>query len=128
MANKKTKRTDRKNDKKSTLTVRASLSAGLVIFALAAANLSFMSYARDTLSGAINGSIAFETVKSIGESGLEGLKALADNAVTVFGRDTNESGNEEKKSKNGNDNETDNKPEPVIKIVPPESFLPEREQ
>ena len=126
MANKKTKRTVRKSNKKSTLTVRASLSAGLVIFALAAANLSFMSYARDTLNGAINGSIAFETVKGIGESGLESLKALADNAVTVFGRDNNDSGEEEKKNKT--DNETEKEQEPVIKIVPPESFLPETEQ
>ena len=125
MANKKTKRTVRKSNKKSTLTVRASLSAGLVIFALAAANLSFMSYARDTLNGAINGSIAFETVKGIGESGLESLKALADNAVTVFGRDNNDSVEEKK---NETDNETEKEQEPVIKIVPPESFLPETEQ
>lgn len=124
MVNKKTKRAVRKSNKKSTLTVRVSLSAGLVIFALAAANLSFMSYARDTLDGAINGSIAFETVKGIGESGLESLKALADNAVTVFGRDNKDSGEEEKNS----DNETGKEQESVIKIVPPESFLPETER
>lgn len=127
MAYKKRKKNNRKNKSKGTLTIRAALSAGLIIFALAAANLSFMSYARDALNGAVNNSITFDTVKAIGANGIESLNTVKDRVITVFGeteeKDTDKPGENEAE----NNNEDEKNEDTVIKILPPESFLPETE-
>lgn len=96
----------RRKKRKSTVTLRAFLSAVLVVFALCAANLSFMSYSRDVLVGAITNNMDFEDIKKIGIDAFNGIKA--------YGKEKNE------------DNE-DKEDEDTLKIVPPELFLPEAE-
>ncbi len=101
------KRRKTKQKKSSFLALKAFFSALLVVFAFAAANLSFMSFARDTLSNTISENISIEAVKEIG---LNTFAELKNNVITVF-----------------DEEETEETEKIRVKINPPESFLPETE-
>ena len=75
----KGRRRKRSNKQGTTLPIRAVLSGILVLFALAAANLSFLSFARDALAKTVNESIELETVKEIGMEGINSLKSFTAN-------------------------------------------------
>ena len=97
---KKRKDKNKKRGKKITIPFRSICSLMLVIFALATANLSFLSYARDVLFVAVTENFDMEVFKDIGVGRIESIK-------TFFV--------EEKEKEN------------IINDLPPELLLPETE-
>ena len=98
---KKKRRTSHKNKiKKDKLYVKALLSLFIVIFSLIAANLSFMSFARDTIYTAVTKDMDFNSIKDTFSVSITAIKEMM---------------KDEEKEK---DNE-------IINEIPPEMILPE---
>ncbi|MBE6007890.1 MAG: hypothetical protein E7235_01680 [Lachnospiraceae bacterium] len=93
----------KKKNKKDRLSVKAFFSLLLVVFALAAANLSFLSFARDTLHTAVSEDMDLEGIKEVLSSSVMAIKEIMNN------------GEEEEKESE------------IINTLPPEMILPETE-
>lgn len=75
MAKRKKDRNKKKN-KKNVIPIKSILSLSLVIFSLAVANLSFLSFARDVLFETVSEDINIEVIKEISITGIESIKAF----------------------------------------------------
>ncbi len=98
----KKRRSYKKKNKKDWFSVKAIFSIMLVVFALAAANLSFLSFAKDSMYIAVSESMEFEDIKDAFALGLITIKEIM------------------------NDNKEEEKDE-IINSFPPEVILPETE-